>query len=187
MFRRLAFSWPKAIRRFLSDTRAVAAVEFALVAPVLIFAYMGMADLTMRTMAARKTEHAAATIGDLAAQSDNLTAANITDLWTIGGSMLQPFDTTVGLKMRISQVTMQSNGSAIVTWSNPTSNWTGYAKNQAMPQITTTQLPINQSLIMTDIEYDYASPFGNFLPGSTVFTYTFYHHPRNGAQVTNVG
>lgn len=189
MFRRLTFSlpMPNVLRRFLRDHEGVAAIEFAFVAPILITAYLGMADITMGMMAARKTSHLAATIGDLASQSDNLTASNISDLWTIGASMLQPFDTSVGLKMRISEVTMQSNNVATVTWSQPTSNWTRYATLTPMPQITTTQLPVNQSIIMTDVEYDYVSPLGKFLPGTTVFTYTFYHHPRNGTQVTNIG
>lgn len=186
MFRRPIFSLPKAIRRFLPDTRAVAAVEFALVAPVLIFAYLGMADITMGLMAARKTSHVAATIGDLASQSDNLTAANFTDLWTIGSSLLQPFDTSTGLKMRVTEVQMIGTTPTYV-WSRATSNWSADTSKTTFPAITVTQLPVNQYIIVTDIEYDYVSPFGKFLPGTTAFTYTFYHHPRNGSQVTNVG
>ena len=56
------------LARFRSDRRGVAAVEFALVAPVLIAAYLGMAELTLGLMTARQTSHLAATVGDLAAQ-----------------------------------------------------------------------------------------------------------------------
>ncbi len=191
MFRRPTFSLPlpKALRRFLRDHEGVAAIEFALVAPVLIIAYLGMADITLGLMAARKTSHLAATIGDLASQSDNLTASNISDLWTIGASMLSPFNTTVGLKMRLTEVEMNTNNQIVVMWSKSTSNWSsdGLGVSTAFPAITPTQLPVNQYLIVTDVEYDYISPFGKFLPGTTVFTYTFYHHPRNGTQVTNIG
>ena len=187
MTRRPRLPIPQPVLRFFQDCRGVAAIEFAFVAPVLIIAYLGMAELTMGIMAARKTSHLAATIGDLAAQSDNLTMTNIGDLWTIGASMLAPFDTTVGLKMRLTEVSTDANDKATVSWSRANANWTAYANNQAMPQITSAQMSANQSLIMTQVEYDWVSPFGKFLPGTTAFTYTFYHHPRNGAQVTQIG
>lgn len=190
MFRRrtLSLPLPKIVRRFLRDHEGVAAIEFALVAPVLIFAYLGMADITMGLMAARRTSHLAATIGDLASQSDNLTLSNINDLWTIGASMLQPFDTSKGLKMRITEVQMDTTSkTAKFVWSQPTSNWTADDNTTTFPAITTTQLPVGQYMIVTDVEYDYVSPFGQFLKGTTVFSYTFYHHPRNGSQVTHIG
>ena len=79
------------LRGFLADKRGVSAVEFALIAPILIMIYLALAELTLGMMASRRTSHLAATIGDLAAQSENLTDANITDLWSIGTSMMQPF------------------------------------------------------------------------------------------------
>jgi len=176
------------MRRFLRDHRGVAAIEFALVAPILICAYLGMAEVTLGLMASRQTSHLAATVGDLASQSDNLTAANLTDLWTIGASMLQPFSTGTALKIRLSEVYMDPNTSkATVQWSKNNGNWSDYAPGKVISAITTTQLSSGQYLMMTEVEYDYVSPLGNFLPGTTAMTYTFYHHPRNGSQVTQTG
>ena len=178
-----------ALTRFRKDDRGVAAVEFALVAPILILAYLGMAELTLGLMAARRTEHLASTVGDLASQSDNLQALDITDLFAIGTSMMPPFPAGTALKIRLSEVEMNTSNKAIVQWSK-NQNWTGTAYVNGVtpiPQITTTQLAQGQFLIMTEVEYDYASPIGNFLPGITKFTYTFYHHPRNGTQVTQIG
>jgi Flp pilus assembly protein TadG len=176
-----------AILRFRRDARGVAAVEFALVAPVLIGAYLGMAELTLGLMASLQTSHLAATVGDLAAQSDNLTSANLTDLWAIGASMLQPFSTGPNLKIRLSEVTMNSYNKAVVVWSQNNGNWSNYKQGTVIPQITTSQLSQNQNLMMTEVEYDYDSPIGNFLPGTTKITDTFYHYPRNGTQVTQTG
>ncbi len=182
MLRRLSF-----IVRFLRDRRGVSAIEFALVAPLLICAYLGMAELTLGMLAARHTSHLAATIGDLASQSDNLTDANVSDLWAIGGSMLQPFSTT-GLRMRVTEVMMTTTSpiQAVVVWSEQ-SNWTAYTKNTPITAITTSQLAQGQYLIMTEVQYDYSSPIGNFLPGVTHFSDTFYHQPRNGLKVLRNG
>jgi Flp pilus assembly protein TadG len=172
--------------RFLRDHRGVSAIEFALIAPVLICAYLGMAELTLGMMASRQTSHLAATLGDLASQSDNLTAANLTDLWAIGASMLQPNDTSSGLHIRMTQVTMNTSNHAVVDWSK-NYNWTSYNQGAIIASITTTQLSQGQYLLMTEVQYDYVSPIGNFLPGTTTLKDTFYHHPRNGSKVTQTG
>jgi len=170
-------------RRFADDKRGVSAIEFALVCPVLIVAYLGLVELTLGMMASRRTSHLAATIGDLAAQSESLNQANINDLWAIGSSMLQPFATGSNLKIRLTAVTMSTDKKALVTWSKA-SNETGYATGYEVKSITTSQISPGESLIMTEVEYDYDSPVGNFIKSGSKFTDTFYHHPRNGAAVT---
>jgi len=174
------------IVRFLRDRRGVSAIEFALIAPVLICAYLGMAELTLGMIASRQTSHLAATMGDLASQSDNLTAANLTDLWAIGASMLQPNDTSTRLHIRLTQVTMNASNQAVVDWSK-NYNWTSYAPGAIISSVTTAQISQGQYLIMTEVQYDYVSPIGNFLPGTTTLKDTFYHHPRNGTKVTQTG
>ena len=172
------------LKAFLKDKRGVSAIEFAFVAPILITAYLGLAELTLGMMASRRTSHLAATVGDLAAQSESLSGANVLDLFAIGNSMMQPFSTTgTVLKIRVSSVKMGADTKAKVVWSKA-QNETTYAANYVVTSITTDQIAVNESLIMTEVEYDYDSPLANFLPGNTKFTDTFYHHPRNGAEVT---
>lgn len=185
MLRRLARLFT--LKALAKDERGVSAIEFAMVAPILIMAYLGLAELTLGMMASRRTSHLAATIGDLAAQSENLTSANINDLWAIGNSMLEPFSTTP-LQMRLTCVTMVSNV-ATVQWSHGKGGLAD--RTGSVPEITTAQISNGESLIMTEVKYTYTSPFGNFLPtvfpGQRNFSEVFYHHPRNGAMVTNTG
>lgn len=170
------------LKGFATDRQGASAVEFALIAPILIMTYLALAELTLGMMASRRTSHLAATIGDLAAQSETLTNANITDLWAIGTSMLQPFVPGTDLKMRLTCVTMGTDNKAKVVWSD-SKNMVSFSKNDVIASITTEQIAAGQSLIMTEVEYDYDSPIGNFLPGQTKFKDVFYHHPRNGAAV----
>lgn len=172
-------------KRFAQDGRGVSAIEFALVAPVLILLYLGMAELTLGMMASRRVSHLAATIGDLAAQSQTLTPDNITDLWAIGSNMLDPFPTDgTSLRMRVTSVTMSSDKTpkAKVDWSQ-SKNTSKYKKGDELPAITTDQISANESLILTEVEYSYDSPLGNFIKTGTVFKETYTHHPRNGAMV----
>ena len=170
--------------RFAGDGRGVSAIEFALIAPVLILLYLGMAELTLGLMASRRVSHLASTIGDLAAQSQTLTPDNITDLWAIGANMLDPNPTDgTSLRMRLTSVTMLKDKGALVDWSQA-KNMAKYEKDKQLTDITTDQIAVGESLILTEVEYDYKSPLGNFFKSGTVFKETFTHHPRNGAQVT---
>jgi len=171
-------------KRFAGDGRGVSAIEFALIAPVLILLYLGMAELTLGMMASRRVSHLASTIGDLAAQSQTLTPENITDLWAIGANMLDPNPTDgTSLRMRLTSVTMQSTKKATVDWSQA-SNMNPYENKKEIAGITTDQIAVGESLILTEVEYDYDSPLGNFFKSGTVFKETFTHHPRNGDMVT---
>jgi len=175
------------LQRFARDERGISAVEFAFVAPILIMLYLALTELTLGMMASRRTAHLAATIGDLAAQSESLTMSNISDLWDIGDNLLSPFTGSTNLKIILSSVTMakDKNGNAVATidWSE-SHNATKHKVGDTVTSVTTSQIGVGESLIMTEVEYDYTSPVGNFLPGLTKFTEIYYHHPRNGSAVT---
>jgi Flp pilus assembly protein TadG len=169
-----------------SDERGVSAVEFALVAPILIAAYLGLSELTLGMMASRRASHLAATIGDLAAQSETLNDANITDLYAIGASIMDPFVLgTSDLEIRITSVTMGADEKAKVDWSDA-QNISPYSVGATISSIDTTQLAVGDSLMMTEVKYNFTSPIGNFLPMHPVFSDTFFHHPRNGTAVARV-
>jgi len=184
ILRRLA-RWRR-FKSFAKDDRGVSAVEFALIAPILIMTYLALAELTLGMMASRRTSHLAASIGDLAAQSETLTNANVTDLFAIGTSMLQPFAAGTDLKIRLTCVTMGTDNQAKVVWSDAR-YMTAYTVGSTISSISTSQIAAGESLIMTEVEYKYtdpiASPVADFLPGSTPFKDTFFHHPRNGTAV----
>jgi Flp pilus assembly protein TadG len=169
--------------RLRKDQRGASALEFALLAPVLIAAFFGMSELTEAMMASRHTSHLAATIGDLAAQSDSLSDSNITDLYAIGASMLQPFPTGTNLTIRLTSVSKRADGTAQVDWSRA-KNISPYGANTVITGTAMTQLASGKSLIMTEVTYNYKSTIAELFPNLTLFSDIYYHHPRNGDKVT---
>lgn len=86
-------------RRFLSTARAflskfrersdgTVAVEFALIAPVLILLYIGLFQISMLITEDRNVSHAASVIGDLATLSDEITDEEIEDIFQAGAEIL---------------------------------------------------------------------------------------------------
>ncbi|MDB5438434.1 MAG: pilus assembly protein TadE, partial [Caulobacteraceae bacterium] len=77
--------------RLIKDQGGASAVEFALIAPVLIAMYFGIAELSQGMMSGNKAGEVASSIGDLASQNTCLTNAQVTDVFTIGGLLIKPF------------------------------------------------------------------------------------------------
>ena len=71
----------KGLKSFWRDRRGVSAVEFALIAPVLVIFYCGLAELTQAMMAQRRLSNIASSIGDLVAQSAQLNDASRDDIF----------------------------------------------------------------------------------------------------------
>jgi len=177
--------------RFLLARKGVAAIEFALIAPVLILIYIGLAELGLGMMASRRTSHLGATIGDLVSQSESVTTANLNDIFDIGTSILEPFEAGNNLQLRVSCVRMISTDTkAHVYWSDAR-NWQGAAYQEiidgttgtVITDITTDQLPVNENVIMTEVKYQYQAPVTKFLPSPVTFSFRFFHHPRSAGMV----
>jgi len=176
--------------RFLLSRKGVAAIEFALIAPILIMIYIGLAELGLGMMASRRTSHLGATIGDLVSQSESVTLANINDIFDIGTSILEPFAAGNNLQLRVSCVRMGTDNQAHVYWSDAR-NWLGAAYQEiidgttgtVITDITTDQLPVGENIIMTEVRYQYQAPVTKFLPAPVTFSYRFLHHPRSAGMV----
>lgn len=162
-------------RRLIHDRRGVSAVEFALIAPVLIAFYFGLAEFCQGYMAQKRMGHSTAMVADLVAQKETLTAAQIDDIFNIGGLIMKPYSATP-LKQRVSSVTRDSSGVAKVDWSR------GSGMTQLAVGATVT-LPADliangESIVMTEATYDYDSPVDYLMPSITRFSHVYYMRPR---------
>jgi len=161
------------LSRFGLDERGVAAVEFALIAPVLIALYLGLAEFCQAYMAQKRTGHLASQIADIVAQSDLVTRDEVADIFAIGTLVLAPFP-SAPLKMRISGVTRGTDGVARVDWSRGQ----GLSSRSGTVSVPAGLIENGQSIIMSEATYDYVSPLNKLLPGTTQFSQTYYLRPR---------
>lgn len=173
------------LRRLGKDRRGVAAVEFALIAPVMVVLYMGLAELTMAMMAERRASHAASVIADLVAQSTQITGAQVTDIFKVGGAVLAPFPATT-LQMRVTSVLADATASPKVVWSQG-SGMAALKAGDPAQGLPAGLLLAGESVIVANVTYAYNSPIQATLPKAVNFTSTFYLKPRRSPQVTWAG
>jgi Flp pilus assembly protein TadG len=169
------------LSQFAGDRRGVSALEFALIAPVMIAFYFGMSEVSQAFMTQKRMGHVASSVADLASQDDVLTTAEINDIFAAGQTIMRPYATT-SLAQRLSQVTVNSSGSPRVVWSRGSG---------MSPRGTNTTLTLpagiaanGESVIVAEVTYDYDSPIDVFIPAVTQFTRTYYLRPRTADSVT---
>jgi Flp pilus assembly protein TadG len=182
------------LNSFAACARGVAAVEFALIAPTLVLAYFGLAELTEGLMASRKISTVASTLGDLTAQAASTTPGQVSDIFSIGQTLMKPFPTGGQvLTMRLSSVTVDANGVPRIDWSEG-QGMGALAKGSsvALPLATKAQpgdpstpfIASGQSVIMAEAHYQFASPLKQYLPATSDLHDVLYMAPRQGTTVT---
>lgn len=163
------------IARFARDRRGVSAVEFALIAPLMIAFYFGVTEFCQGFMAQKRMTRSAASVADLVAQTDVVTKDELADILAIGQTIMQPYSTST-LTLRVSSVTRGTNGVAKVDWSAGT-GVTPLAK-QSTVTVPADILANGESIIMSESTYGYTSPVQYLMPGVTEFDGKFYSRPR---------
>lgn len=174
------------IRRLARDRRGVAAVEFALVAPVMIVMYFGLAEFTQAMMAERRTIRAASAIGDMIAQNSEVSATGtggISDVFAISTTLMRPFPTGTALKLCVASIVADANNKKTVEWSRNQNDTTCPAQGSTVTGVSADLITANQSLILSRVAYSYTGVINQALQTSPTFTKSLYLRPRRSAKV----
>jgi Flp pilus assembly protein TadG len=160
----------------------VSAVEFAMIAPIMILLYYGLAEITMAMMAERRASHAASAIGDLVTQDTAVTPAEVDDIFKVANQIVYPFP-TASLKMRVTSVKADASAVPKVVWSR------GQGLTALSVNATVTGLPANflaagESTVMTEVQYPYDTPLKQVIPRTLNFNEKTYLRPRRSTEVT---
>lgn len=167
-------------RRYRKDESGVAAVEFALIAPVMVLMYFGLVELCQAMIAERKANHVASAVGDLVAQVDTLNASDVDDIFSIGNTIMSPFPVST-LQMRVTSLTANAQGTPLVDWSRGQ----GLTKLAAgSTQTIPLTLAAGDSIVMTEAKYSYTSVVQMVLPNALNYSEVYYLRPRRSDKVT---
>lgn len=111
-------------RSFRIDRSGVAAVEFALILPVMLLIYLGGFDIAQMVRAADKTENGSKTLADLTGQEPTTAPVQVSDIATFiqaASIAASPFNSSANLSITVSAVDLALNNNvcctATVRWS----------------------------------------------------------------------
>lgn len=169
------------LNRWRRDNRGVSAVEFAFIAPILILAYFGVAELCGAMLQQRKANHVASEVGDLVSQCQTLNLSDFANFWSIGNTLMYPLSTST-LSMQLTSITADSTGTVFKV------GWTSHSTGSTIPTYSPGQtlsnsawiglIPANGSIIMSQSKDTYNSPVSIVMKNAMTFSSTFYLTPR---------
>lgn len=173
-------SFKALIDRFGLDSRGVSAVEFALIAPLLITIYFGGIEVSSAVAVDRKMTLVAHTVADLVAQSSSVTNAEMTDILNASAAVSLPY-TTANLKVTVSSVVINGSNQATIAWSD-TLNGTKRTVGDTVTLPTALNVA-NSSLIWGEVTYTYKPMFGTVFKANLTLGDAIYMRPRISATV----
>ena len=168
------------IGSFRRNERAVSAVEFALLAPMMIGLYLGGVEISEGISVDRKVTLAAGAVANLAAQTATLSTADMTNVLDATTTIMAPYSAGP-LKITVSCISIDANKVATVKWS-VTRNGTVKSGSITLPsalQVANTQL------LFGEVSYTYTPTVGRVIKDSVNLSDTMYMAPRISAPKYN--
>jgi len=143
----------RAVRRLRGNQSGVGAVEFALIAPVLIMLYMGSLEVSVAMSVNKKLARAASTVADLVTQDSEVDKKFLESMVNVAQSVMTPFPAD-GVKMKITGISIDGSGVGKAMWSWKEDKSTPYAKNSIQTLPKDLAIP-NTFLVRTEVEFDH--------------------------------
>lgn len=175
------------IRAFREARSGAGAVEFAILAPILLMLYIGAFEITVGMSVAKRASRSAGTIADLVTQQSEMTKAKLAAMTGVANSIFVPY-AAKNLKLKVSGIWISSTGVPTVEWSWQQDGTRPYAVGAIVAVPADLKNP-SSFLIHAELQVDHT--LGMFLANSLSATTNtihisrdFYFRQRLGDRVT---
>lgn len=92
------------LRRFRSNDRGLAGVEFGIVLPFLVILFLGTVEIGRFVYLNMKLQNAAGNVADIVSRPETVAASDLSSLFTAAPVMLRPFEAGANLRIFVSGV-----------------------------------------------------------------------------------
>lgn len=173
----------KLLRSFKRDREGASAVEFAILAPLLITLYFGCVEITDGIAADRKVTLTAGALANLTSQSQTITVDGMTNILNASAAIIKPY--SVGnLAATITCLKIDADGNAKVKWS-ATLNGTARADGASVTLPSAALAVPNSSLVWSEVNYNYTPVVGYTITGTLTLSDQMFMSPRVSPPVYN--
>ncbi len=177
--------------RVKTDSRGVAAVEFAMIVPIMFFLFVGAVEFSQALTVDRRVTQAASSTADLVARapSQGMTQTQVGNELRIIEQLIEPYDLnalTVNI-ISVRAVAVPGNPAAVtyvVDWSQSNRGGDPYSRNSLYAGIPAGLLVAGESVIVAEAAYNYTPLiFNYFIESAFSLEEKFYLKPRNASCV----
>ncbi|HWX84527.1 MAG TPA: TadE/TadG family type IV pilus assembly protein [Xanthobacteraceae bacterium] len=164
-------------RRFTAATQGVAAIEFAMILPILALIFLATFDGGRAIAAYMKMRAATYALASIANQYATIQAADMTSILGATSVVMAPYTSSTPV-VTISQIKINSTPTSTIEWS---ANQGGTARTVGATISPPAAMVVRNSyLILAEVSYTYQPLFGYFNSGSGItFSDSLYVTPRS--------
>ncbi len=175
------------IRRFARETRGAAAVEFALVTPLMLSMYFGMVELSSGVAIDRKVTMVSHTLSDLIAQATAVTDTDISNVFNASSAIMTPYLASP-MTAAVTAVSIDGSGKATVVCSRSWTSGGGVTSGRTVGAVVTSSIPAglivnNTELIWAEVSYVYTPTIGYVVKSAITLSDQFFARPRQSSTV----
>jgi Flp pilus assembly protein TadG len=168
------------LRRLTGDTRGVAALEFALVVPVVIVVYLVGFEVAEAATVYRKLSDTTVQLANVSAQYTSMNTSDTSTILAASSQIMAPYPTTK-LTIILSEVTTNSSGAGSVTWSQAYQG-TKLTAGTAVTMPSGFQTP-STSYVLVQTTYTYQPTIGAAFVGDIAMSDKIFMLPRSSASI----
>lgn len=173
------------LKGFRKDAGGVAAIEFAMIVPLMLMMFVGAVEFSQAITVDRRVSQVASATADLVARSKELSTSDMTGITQVVEQLVKPYDHTL-LKMSIMNVAASPTDATDtkICWSYAHNGGTGaYNKNDPYT-LPTGVVEAGDSVVVTEVEYAYEPLiFNHFITSTKNLEEKFYLKPRLSSYV----
>jgi Flp pilus assembly protein TadG len=168
------------LRDFAHGQEGMAAVEFAVLLPFMLVAYLGGVEVGDGVAIDRKVAITTRAVADLASRYTKITDASMTSILGASSTIIQPYPSGP-LAVTVSRVTVNAQGNATVDWSN-TLNGTARVKGSSVTLPGTLNSP-GAYYVWGEVRYSYTPTLGYVMTGTWTLSNQIFMSPRESAAI----
>ncbi len=175
------------IKSMRQDDRGIAALEFAMIVPILVVMLLGTVELGQALTIDRRIIQAASSSADLVAQAEQIDDTGLETIMSLMDTIMDPYDTSP-LQIDIISVVADADGNTTVGWSYSKGGGEPYApgSNYSMSGDLANLISPLTSVIIAEVKYNFVPSVSYFFPNGFNLSETFYLRPRKSMQVTKI-
>lgn len=170
--------------RLCTEQSGVAAVEFALILPIMLLIYFGSVEITQAVIVNRLVALTATTVTNITSQYTTISAnADMPDILNASAQVLSPYPSS-GAKVVISLIAIDGKGTATVSWSKAL-NGSALIAGQPFKAPAALSVP-NTTLVYGQVTYSYSPAFDFMKAAPFSLSSSVYMSPRNSTTINLV-